>query len=54
LTGANMFAGAGRPKTAAMPGLSGMPRPPTAAYQFGKRMATNMTAGGHYGINFTG
>jgi len=27
-----MFAGAGRPKTAAMPGLTGMPRPPTAAY----------------------
>lgn len=57
LTGgiANMMSSGGRPKTAAIPGLSGMPRPPTAAYNFGKRTANNMTAGGAYGgFNFVG
>lgn len=45
--------GGSRPKTAAMPGLTGMPRPPTAAHNFGKRTGHNMTAGGVYsGLNF--
>lgn len=38
-----------------MPGLTGMPRPPTAAHNFGKRTGHNMTAGGVYsGLNFIG
>lgn len=49
-----MYTGNSRPKTAAMPGLTGMPRPPTAANAFGKRLGTNMTAGAAYGLNFTG
>jgi len=54
LTGPNIYttANGGRPKTAAMPGMTGALRPPTAAYNnIGKRLANNMTAGGVYGNN---
>ena len=50
-----MFTGAGRPKTAAMQMGGGLLRPPTGINNpYGKRTATNMTAGGAYGANFVG
>lgn len=53
----NLIGGGSRPKTAAMPGLTGVPRPPTAAmHNFGKRVNTNLGGGpgAAYGFNFVG